>query len=56
MPSPILIGIGNPVPDVNVLEFKREKLRDCFDDLYRLLNREAVIRARKDKLARLGPM
>jgi hypothetical protein len=41
------------VPDVKMMEFKREELQDRFDELYRLLNRETVIEARRDKLARL---
>ena len=41
------------IPDVKMMEFKREELWDHFDDLYRLLNREAVIKARIDKIARL---
>lgn len=36
-------------PDVKMLEFKREELKDRFDELYRMLNREAVISARIEK-------
>lgn len=41
------------VPDVKMMEFKRAELREHFDDLYRLLNRKTVIKARAEKLARL---
>ena len=32
------------------MEFKREELQDRFDDLYRLLNRDTVTQARKEKI------
>jgi hypothetical protein len=41
------------IPDVKMLEIRREELQDRFDELYRLLNRETVIKARRDKIARL---
>jgi hypothetical protein len=40
------------IPDVKMLEITREELQDRFDELYRLLNRETVIKARRDKIAR----
>ncbi len=40
------------IPDVKELEITREELQDRFDELYRLLNRETVIKARRDKVAR----
>lgn len=40
------------VPDVKMMEFKREELRDRFDELYRLLNRETVIEVRVRRFAR----
>lgn len=33
------------IPDVKVLEFRREELRDRFDEIYRLLNCETVTKA-----------
>jgi hypothetical protein len=41
------------VPDVKKMEFKREELQDRFDDLYRLLNRETVTQARREKIRKL---
>jgi hypothetical protein len=38
------------IPDVKVLEFKREELQDRFDEIYRLLNCETVTKARIDKI------
>lgn len=47
---------GGAVPDVKVLEFRRQDLRERFDDLYRHLNPQAALEARKQKEARLtGP-
>lgn len=42
------------IPDVKMLEFRREELRDRFDDLYRLLNRETVIKTRIERIARFS--
>ena len=44
------------VPDVRKMEFKREELQDRFDDLYRLLNRETVTQARKEKIRKLSEL
>jgi hypothetical protein len=44
---------GAVVPDVKVLDFKRSELRERFDDLYQLLNPEAVADARRAKADRL---
>jgi Type I restriction enzyme R protein N terminus (HSDR_N) len=44
------------VPDVRKMEFKREELQDRFDDLYRLLNRDTVTQARKEKIRKLGEL
>jgi Type I restriction enzyme R protein N terminus (HSDR_N) len=41
-----------PIPDVKVLEFRREELEDRFDDLYHKLNRKTVIKVRKEKIRR----
>jgi hypothetical protein len=38
------------VPDVKKMEFKRQELQDRFDEIYRLLNRETVTQARKEKI------
>jgi len=46
---------GGAVPDVKVLEVHRSALRECFDDLYRVLNPLAVTEARWDKIAKLTP-
>ena len=46
---------GGAIPDVKVLEVKRPDLRDQFDELYRVLNPQAVADARRDKIARLTP-
>lgn len=42
------------VRDTKKMEFKREQLPDLFDELYRLLNRETVIEARKVLMDRLA--
>ncbi len=42
------------VPDVRMMELRREDLRERFDELYRLLNRETVVEARQDTLAKLA--
>jgi hypothetical protein len=42
------------VPDVKMMEFKRAELRERFDEFYRLLNRETVIRARAEKMAKFA--
>lgn len=44
---------GGAVPDVKVLEMRRSELRDRFDEIYAILNREAVVEARREKIARL---
>jgi hypothetical protein len=44
---------GGAVPDVQVMEVKRAGLRDRFDDLYSLLNPDAVAAVRRDKIDRL---
>jgi len=41
------------IPDVKVLEFRREELRDRFDEIYRLLNCETVTKARIERSCRL---
>jgi hypothetical protein len=41
-----------PIPDVKVLEFRREELEDKFDDLYRKLNRKTVVNVREEKIRR----
>ena len=46
---------GGAVPDVKVLEVRRSVLRERFDELYRVLNPEAVAEARWDKIAKLTP-
>lgn len=46
---------GGAVPDVKMLEMKRSELRERFDDLYRVLNPQAVVEARRDKIAKLTP-
>lgn len=46
---------GGAVPDVKALEMKRSDLRERFDDLYRVLNPQAVAEARRDKIAKLMP-
>jgi hypothetical protein len=38
------------IPDVKVLEFKREELQNRFDEIYRLLNCETVTKAREQKI------
>ena len=40
------------IPDIMVLEFKREELKDRFDEIYRLLNCETVTKARIEKFER----
>ena len=42
------------VPDVHVIEVQRADLRDRFDDLYSILNPDAVAAVRKDKIGRLN--
>jgi hypothetical protein len=44
------------IPDVKVLEFRREELRGRFDEIYRLLNCETVIKARIEKMLRLSEL
>jgi hypothetical protein len=44
---------GGAVPDVQVIEVKRADLRERFDDLYSLLNPDAVAQVRRDKIDRL---
>ena len=44
------------IPDVKVLEFRREELRDRFDEIYRLLNCETATEARKEKMRRFGEL
>lgn len=46
---------GGAIPDLKVLELKRSGLRERFDELYRVLNPQAVKEARRDKIARLTP-
>lgn len=38
------------IPDVKALEFRREELRDRFDEIYRILNCETVTNARNEKI------
>jgi hypothetical protein len=38
------------IPDVKVLEFKREELQERFDEIYRILNCETVTKAREEKI------
>jgi hypothetical protein len=38
------------------MAFKREELQDRFDDLYRLLNRETVTQARREKIRKLSEL
>ena len=47
---------GGAVPDVQVIVVKRADLRDRFDDLYSILNPDAVAAVRKDKIDRLQPV
>jgi type I site-specific restriction endonuclease len=42
------------IPDVKVLEFRREELRDRFDEIYRLLNCETVTQARIERSRLVG--
>lgn len=44
---------GGAVPDVKVLDIKRSKLRERFDELYRVLNPAAAKAARQAKLDKL---
>jgi hypothetical protein len=44
------------IPDVKVLEFRREELRDRFDEIYRLLNCETVTEARIERSRRLSEL
>jgi Type I restriction enzyme R protein N terminus (HSDR_N) len=47
---------GGAVPDVKVLEFKRQDLRERFDEFYSLLNPAAALGARQQKEEKLsGP-
>jgi hypothetical protein len=46
---------GGAIPDLKVLELKRSDLRKRFDELYRILNPQAVAEARRDKIAKLRP-
>ncbi len=47
---------GGAVPDVRVCEVRRAALREKFDDLYAVLNPEAALATRQQKIARLaGP-
>lgn len=41
------------MPDVRVITVRRADLRDRFDDLYSVLNPEAVAAARQEKIDRL---
>ncbi|MGO9080892.1 MAG: type I restriction enzyme HsdR N-terminal domain-containing protein [Streptosporangiaceae bacterium] len=44
---------GGAVPDVRVIEVRRGELREKFDELYAVLNPEAVLKARREKSERL---
>jgi hypothetical protein len=44
------------IPDVKVLEFRREELQDRFDEIYRLLNCETVTKARIERKRRLSEL
>ena len=44
------------IPDVKVLEFRREELKERFDEIYRLLNCETVTKARIEKVHKWGEL
>lgn len=44
------------IPDVLMLEFKREELKERFDEIYRLLNCETVTKARGERMQRLSEL
>jgi hypothetical protein len=44
------------IPDVMMLEFEREELKDRFDEIYRLLNCETVTKARIERMHRLSEL
>jgi hypothetical protein len=45
---------GDAVPDVRVCEVRRATLREKFDDLYAVLNPEAALATRQQRIARLA--
>ena len=45
---------GGAVPDVRVREVRRAGLREQFDDLYAVLNPQAALATRQQKIARLA--
>jgi Type I restriction enzyme R protein N terminus (HSDR_N) len=44
------------IPDVKMMELKRQELQDRFDELYRLLNRETAIKVRREIIDRIRPV
>ena len=46
----IIWNYQGAIPDIKVLEFRREELQDRFDEIYRLLNLETVTKAYDDKI------
>jgi hypothetical protein len=46
----ILWNYQGAIPDVKVLEFRRDELKDRYDEIYRLLNRETATKDYEDKV------
>jgi hypothetical protein len=45
---------GGAVPDVRVIEVRRATLREQFDDLYAVLNLDAALTTRRQKIELLA--
>jgi hypothetical protein len=44
------------IPDVMTMQFKRDQLKERFEEIYRLLNCETVYKARVEKIRRLSEL